>query len=284
MSSQCPRLFLIVISAVSLQLIAPQLIAPASLQEEIPRSIKSDDFTKNRPRSKRRGPPKSSRVYRLSSAPRTRPEGESESNTLQVGLTIWKLQPDPSRQLERIAKRVEADTKFRDGDLLRLSIESPRAGYLYVIDRDWFTDGSGGETNLIFPVRGEDNRLIAGKLIDIPAEKETPFKATPKSNQVGEMLTIIVTKVPLRLPLSNDPLPITSAQLSDWEKRWSAMTDRYEMEDGAGQTRTIQEIQAAEPRGTRQLTRNDPGPQTIYRLTPKSRDALLFNVLLSYVR
>ena len=278
MSSQCPRLFLIVISIVSIQ-----LIALAGLQEEIPRSIKSDDFTKNRPRSKRRGTPRSSRLYRLASTPRTRPAGESSFGTLQLGLTIWKEQP-PSRQLERIAKRVEADNKFREGDLLRLSIESPRAGYLYVIDRDWFTDGSGGETNLIFPVRGEDNRLAAGKLIDIPAEKETPFKATPKANQVGEMLTIIVTRSPLRLPLSKDPLPITSTQLSDWEKRWSAMTDRYEMEDGAGLTRTIQELQAAEPRGTRQLTRDDPGPQTIYRLSPKSRDGLLFNVLLSYVR
>ena len=279
MSSQCSRLFLIAVSIVSLQ-----LIALAGLQEDIPRSIKSDDFTKDRPRSKRRGPPAGPRIYRLASTPRTRPAGESSSAIFQVGLTIWKLQPDPSRQLERIAKRVEADSKFREGDLLRLSIESPRAGYLYVIDRDWFTDGSGGETNLIFPVRGEDNRLVAGKLIDIPAERETPFKASPKSNQVGEMLTIIVTKVPLRLPLSKDPLPITSTQLSDWEKRWSAMPDRYEMEDGAGQTRTIQEQQAAEPRGTRQLTRDDPGPQTIYRLSPKTNEAFLFNVLLSYVR
>jgi hypothetical protein len=283
MSSQCPRLFLIVILVVSLQLIAPQLITPAGLQEEIPRSIKSDDFTKNRPRSKRKGPPGSSHLYRLASSPRKRPAGESDSDIWQVGVTIWKLQPQ-SRQLERISKRVEADTKFHEGDLLRISIESPIEGYLYIVDRDWFTDGSGGETNLIFPVRGENNRLVAGKLIDIPAEKETPFKATPKSNQVGEMLTIIVTKVPLRLPLSKDPLPITSTQLSDWEKRWSAMPDRYEMEDGAGQTRTIQEQQAAEPRGTRQLTRDDPGPQTIYRLSPKTSEAFLFNVLLSYVR
>ena len=278
MSSLCPRLLLIVISMVSIQ-----LIALAGWQEEIPRSIKSDDFTKNRPRSKGRKPPKNPRIYRLASAPRTRPAGESDSDILQVGVTIWKLQPQ-SRQLERISKRVEADTKFHDGDLLRISIESPLAGYLYIVDRDWFTDGGGGETKLIFPVRGEDNRLVAGKLIDIPAETETPFKASPKPNQVGEMLTIIVTKVPLRLPLSKDPLPITSTQLSDWEKRWSAMPDRYEMEDGAGQTRTIQEQQAAEPRGTRQLTRNDPGPQTIYRLSPKTREAFLFNVLLSYVR
>jgi hypothetical protein len=165
-----------------------------------------------------------------------------------------------------------------------LSIESPRPGYLYVINRDWFTDGSTGETNLIFPVRGEDNRLRAGRLIDIPPETEAPFRATPKPNQAGERLTIIVTSVPLQLPLSRNPLPITNTQLLDWERRWSAMSDRYEMNDGAGQTRTIEEQQAAAIRRNRQLTRDDPGPQTIYVLTPKNRQGLLFNVMLSYVR
>jgi hypothetical protein len=203
---------------------------------------------------------------------------------LQLGVTIWKLQPDRNRQLERTSKRVEADTTFHEGDLLRLSIESPRPGYLYVINRDWFTDGSIGETNLIFPVRGEDNRLKAGKLIDIPTQSEAPFRATPKPNQTGERLTIIVTSSPLELPLSKNPLPITDTQLLDWETRWSAMSDRYEMNDGAGQTRTIQEEQAAATWRSRQLTRDDPGPQTIYLLTPKSAYGFLFHVMLSYVR
>jgi hypothetical protein len=279
MSSQRFRLFLIVISTVVIQ-----LIALAGQQEEIPRSIISDDFVKNRPKGKAKGHPRRGRVYRLASSPRTRPAGETDSDTWQVGVTIWKLQRERSRQLERVSKRVEADTKFNDGDLLRLSIESPRAGYLYIIDRDWFINGSGGETNLIFPVRGEDNRLKPGKLIDIPTENEASFKATPKPNQAGEMLTIIVTLSPLQLPLSNNPLPITNTQLSDWEKKWSAITDRYEMNDGAGQTRTIEEQQAAASTGTRQLTRDDPSPQTIYRLVPKNRDGVLFNLMLSYVR
>ena len=282
MSSHYSRLFLIVISMVSIQ-----LIALASLQEEIPRSIVSDDFVKNRPKSRAKAKghtPKSSRIYRLASSPRTRPVGESDSDIWQLGVTIWKLQRDRSRQLERVSKRVAADTKFHEGDLLRISIESPRGGYLYIIDRDWFTDGSSGETNLIFPVRGEDNRLKPGKLIDIPTEDEESFKATPKPNQAGELLTIIVTLSPLQLPLSNNPLPITNAQLSDWEKRWSAITDRYEMNDGAGQTRTIEEQQAAATGGTRQLTRDDPSPQTIYRLVPKNRDGVLCNLMLSYVR
>ena len=275
MSSRRSRLFLIVIS-----MLAIQLIALAGLQEEIPRSIVSDDFVKNRRKGKAK--PRS-RLYRLASSPRKMRAGESDSDIWQVGVTIWKLQPR-SRQLERVSKRVEADTKFREGDLLRISIESPIAGYLYIVDRDWFTDGSGGETNLIFPVRGEDNRLKPGKLIDIPTEDEASFKATPKPNQTGEMLTIIVTSSPLQLPLSNDPLPITNTQLLDWEKRWGAITDRYEMNDGAGLTRTIAEQQAAAITGTRQLTRDDPSPQTIYRLVRKNRDGVLFNLMLSYVR
>jgi hypothetical protein len=279
MFSQCSRWFFIVMAVVSIQ-----LIVPGGPQEDRPRSITSDDFIKHRPRSKTKRDPTKPRLYRLASKPRTTSPGESSSDRLELGLTIWKLQPERSRQLERLAKRVEADTKFREGDLLRISIESPRDGYLYVIDRDWFTNGSGGETLLIFPVHGEDNRLAAGKLIDIPTESEVPFRAAPKSNQTGELLTIIVTLSPLQLQLSKDPLPIKSAQLLDWEKKWNAMSDRYEMRDGAGQTRTIAEQQAAVPWSARQLTRDDPGPQTIYRLSPKNNDGLLFNVMLSYIR
>src|SRR5215217_8844729 len=114
MSSPRSRLFLIVIS-----ILAIQLIALAGLQEEIPRSIVSDDFVKNRRKGKAK--PRS-HLYRLASSPRTRPAGESDSDTWQVGVTIWKLQRERSRQLERVSsRRVEADTKFHEGDLLRIS-------------------------------------------------------------------------------------------------------------------------------------------------------------------
>ena len=65
---------------------------------------------------------------------------------------------------------------------------------------------------------------------------------------------------------------------------WSGMTERFEMNGGAGETRTIEEQQAASPTGIRQLTRDDPAPQTIYLLKPRSGDGLLFNLLLSYVK
>lgn len=251
-------------------------------QQPKDRSITSDDFNKNRPNPRRR--PGRIRRYTLASPPLTKPLDVNSENTLKAGITLWKVERIAGPSGREVAKRVEATTQFHEGDLLRLSIESPRAGYLYVINRDWFTDGSsGGETNLIFPQRGEDNRLEAGKLIDIPAQHDEPFKATPKPNQAGEILTIIVTLSPLPLALSNDPLPVSNTQLEAWERKWSGMTERFEMNEGVGETRTIEEQEAASPTGARQLTRNDPAPQTIYFLVPRSSDGLLFNLLLSYV-
>jgi len=270
------RSFLLIL-AVSL----PLVVHP---QED--RSIKSNDFTDTRPKAKRRtGTHEKPKIYHQASPPLAKPLDKSIPSTLKVGVTIWKVERvREGDSMKEVGRRVEVDTKFHEGDLLRLSIESPRAGYLYVVDRDSFTDGSSGETNLIFPLLGEDNKLEAGKLIDIPASHDTPFKASPKANQTGEMLTIIVTSAPLSLPLSKKFLPITGAQLAEWEKMWSGMTERFEMDGGVGLTRTIEEQEAASPTGIRQLTRDDPSPQTIYYLSPRSRDGLYFNLPLTYVR
>jgi hypothetical protein len=271
------RIFLFIL-AVSLPLVAHP-------QQPKDRSITSDDFNKSRPGLKRRPIP-ARKTYRLASPPLAKPLDVSSQSTLKVGVTLWKVHREGyGRESKEIATRVEADTKFHEGDFIRLSIESPRTGYLYVIDRDWFSDNRpGAETNLIFPHRGEDNRLEAGKLIDIPAQDYAPFKASPKANQAGEMLTIIVTSSPLSLTLSEDPLPVSSTQLAEWERKWSGMTERFEMNGGVGQTRTIEEQQAATSTGNRQLTRDDPPPQTIYYLAPRSSDGLFFNLLLAYVR
>lgn len=258
------------------------LIAYAQPQKD--RAIVSEDFTKARPASRTRRARKQ-RAYRLTSIPLAEPLDKDSPATLKVGVTIWKIdRVYAGESIREVAKRVEAETPFHQDDLLRLSIESSRTGYLYVIDRDWFNDGSSGDTKLIFPLRGEDNRLVAGRLVDIPAPHRSPFRATPEANQAGEMLTIIITSAPLSLPLSNDPLAVSDTQLAEWERIWSGMTERFEMNDGVGQARTSRERQATSSNGSRQLTRDDPAPQTIYFISPRSSNGLLFNLLLHYVR
>ena len=251
------------------------------------RAIVSDDFNRLRPRVRSKYRPRPSRTYRPVPTIQGKSIAASDGETLPLGLTIWKLKPrvgayDVDSRWE--ARRVEADAKFHAGDLLRLSIESPRGGYLYVINRDLFPDGSPGETNLIFPKRGENNLLEGGRLINIPAEDELPFKAKPKANQESEHLVIIVTERPLSLPSYDRTLPISNAQLMEWEERWGGFTRHFELNGGAGQVRTIAEQEAASRKGSRQLTRDDPSPQTIFYLTPKNVDGLLFDLMLSYAR
>jgi hypothetical protein len=46
------------------------------------------------------------------------------------------LEHRPSKSAEWSAERLEADTRIREGERVRVSIESPSTGYLYVIDRE----------------------------------------------------------------------------------------------------------------------------------------------------
>jgi len=283
------RIFFLVF-LVSLPFAIPSKTSP---QKKNNRSITSDDFIQNRPKPKKsRRTAKASSIYHLASSESEKIFDNPTPSIVKLGITVWKLEPTTvadyrfgqSTPNNSEWRRVEADTQFREDDQIRLSIESPVNGYLYVVDRDWFGDGNSGETLLIFPTRGEDNRLEAGKLIDIPAENRMPFRATPKPNQAGELLTLIVTKSPLSLSLSDETQPVSGRQLADWERKWKALNARFEMNGGAGRKRTIEEQEAASRTGSRQLTRDDPAPQTIYYLTPKTADGLLFNLMLSYFR
>src|SRR5262249_25369034 len=82
----------------------------------------------------------------------------------QLGLTIWRLRPataadtgarlivqKESETIELIPERLPANAPLHIGERIRFSFESPQAGYLYVIDREQFADGSMGEPVLIFP-------------------------------------------------------------------------------------------------------------------------------------
>jgi len=127
----------------------PQQPNPSPAQGEIPRDIISDDFSKNRPAKPKsdKGAKKPESSYRQT----TKATTQSDKPRLQIGVTIWRLEPVTTglstgerpvyevdrNRLQWIPTRVEADAKFKEGDTLRLSIELPRAGYLYVVDRDW---------------------------------------------------------------------------------------------------------------------------------------------------
>jgi hypothetical protein len=225
---------------------------------------------------------------------------------MEIGVTIWRLRPstgsetgarvlvmENAQTTQWTPERMEADTPLRVGDRVRISVESPRAGYLYVIDREQYADGSFGDPFLIFPTlrtRGGDNQVRPGKLIDIPAQEDRPSYLTlvpspGRTDQVAEVLTIIITPQPLEgFRITNQPLKIVSSEIARWERSWSSEVERFEMEGGAGTPWSRVEKEASSLSSTRLLTQEEPAPQTIYRVASRSGNAFLVTVPLRYGR
>ncbi len=291
----------------------------AHTQDDGSRQIVLEEFTKARPTATSPGP-------RRTGGPRRKPAAKASAkipkyirktpaltaslqadlSTMEVGVTIWRLRPggtsdgdarvlvqENAQSSQWTPERIEADTPLRVGERVRITIESPSAGYLYVIDREQYADGSLGDAYLIFPTlrtRGGDNRVRPGRLVDIPAQEDTPsyFTLVPSPNrndQVAEVLTIIVTPEPLGdLPLSNNPIKVSKDDVVKWERSWSTRVERFEMVGGAGLSWTESEKEASSSSSSRLLTQEEPPPQTIYRIGSRNKKAFLVTVPLRYSR
>jgi hypothetical protein len=274
--------------------------------EDQSKAIKAEEFVKTRPPAKR---PSANAKYRpaskatvgstVAAAP---PAGMVFA---QLGVTIWRFRPatsgDKTKELVEEAggaeptqwalERVEEGTLLAPGQRVRLSLESlSRDGYLYVIDREQYADGTMGDAHLIFPTKrtSGDNRVKAGRLIYIPAPPNY-FRIKPsqsaKGQQVAEVLTVLVSPEPLVDPslLSTKSITLPREQVEGWEKKWAAEATRFEMDGGAGQTMTEKE-QAAGADNSQELTQDDPVPQTIYRITIKPETPLVVTVQLKFAK
>jgi hypothetical protein len=290
--------------------------ALAQSQEANSRQIVLDEFTnarpvKNAPAPPRRpaaGPTRVARkpTYRRVSGSITiaASSGKGAMASEDLGITLWRLrQPKPNDSGARLLvmenaqstpwtpERIEADTPLNVGERVRISVESPRAGYLYVVDREQYADGSMGDAYLIFPTsrtRSGDNRVLPGKLIDIPAQEDDPsyFTLVPspsRSDQVAEVLSFIVTDQPLEgLPITDKPIKVSKSDIAKWEKTWSNEVQRFEMNGGAGRVWTNEEKAASASSSSRLLTQEEPAPQTVYRISTRSKTAVLVTVPLRY--
>jgi len=224
------------------------------------------------------------------------------SSARQVGVTIWRLRAvapgdtgarilvqQEANTVEWVPERVSSSSALKAGDRVRLSIESPEAGYLYVIDRERYATGDRGDPFLIFPTsrtREGDNRVTGGKLIDIPAQDDRPsFFSLQQSraDQTEEELTVLLTAEPIGdLRIGPKALRLSNEQVAQWEKKWgSGKVERFEFSGGVGRTWTRAEQQAGAD-ATRVLTQEDPPPQTVYRVATQSGDPLMVKVRLRY--
>lgn len=274
-------------------------------QAQETRGIIPEEFVKARPaKGQARANANRRRRYRRTGVKPAAAPGTGEF--AQLGLTIWRLRPataadagariivhKENETIEMIPERLPANAPMRIGERIRMSFESPQAGYLYVINREQFADGSFGEPVLIFPTtrtRNGNNRVTAGKLVEIPAQEDQPNYFTLQQSrlnhtrQTGEMMTVIVTARPMEgITIGPKALTLTSEQVERWEQQWGTRAETYDLAGGAGKTWTQAE-QEAGASGTRQLTQEDPEPQTIYRVAVKPGAPLLVKVGLRYGR
>lgn len=221
-----------------------------------------------------------------------------------LGVTIWRLRPSKDADageriivhegadaVEWIPERVKANAALADGDRVRVSIEVARTGYLYVIDRERYADGTLGDPYLIFPTTrtlGGDNQVTAGRLVDIPAQDDSPPFFTLKrsrTDQVGEQLTVIITTALLdALPIDATAQKLSAERVDSWEKSWGGAAGRLELSQSTAGVWTKEEKEAGASTA-RLLNAHAPNPQAVYyRPGLKSDQPLLIKVQLQYRR
>jgi hypothetical protein len=216
-----------------------------------------------------------------------------------VGITVWRLRPGKAGERALIQEeasgqewtpeRVAAASPLAEGQKVRVSAESGQDGYLYIIDRDEYADGTKGVPYLIFPTlrtRGGDNHVAPGMVIEIPAQDDNPpyFKLQrSRPDQVNEVLTLLITPKPMdELKIERGRIKLTDAQVAGWEKQWKAKS--YKLEDVAheGKPYTVTEKLAA--RGEKLLNDKDPLPQTMYRVDCQPDSPVMLDVQLKIAK
>jgi hypothetical protein len=278
----------------------------AAMQQDQKRGLHVKKIEESRPPSGTPNDARQPRTYRSTTStasPSEIRESASASEAV-IGVTLWRLRSSQgadnkdarilehqaAKSAEWTAERIEADTRISEGERVRVSIESPSTGYLYVIDTEQYADGSLGDAYLIFPTthtRGGNNAVVAGRVIEFPSQEDNPpyFTMThSRADHIGEIITLIVAPQPLAdLPVSATPVKLPAEKLARWEKEWGGKVEQFELEGGAGLPYTKEE-KAAGRDGSRMLTQGDPLPQTILRLKVKPGSPLLVKVLLQMAR
>lgn len=311
MSAKTKNIWLILLFTAAANICSIGATSAHAQDEDAPRRLWDSEFLKKRAESKSPSSRRKTTAYKKkpattnqaspsspnkNPAPQTQTAEQADGEV--IGLTIWRLRPsraadekgarilleEGSKEIEWTPERVEADTVFALNDRVKLSIESPRDGYLYVIDRERYSDGTVSDPYLIFPSlsnRDGANSVVAGKLVELP-ERES-FKLgpiQPNSKYAGEILTILVTPEPIKdVKPGSGPVRLDPETVERWESQWAGAIEHFELAGGAGKPYTKAEKEAGQA-GARNLTQDDAMPQTLYHVNVKRGAPLLVKVPL----
>jgi hypothetical protein len=281
------------------------LALSATAQDDGTRNLWDTEFLQKRPQAATA--PKKSPTYRRKKraspiAPQAAKTQTPLASDAVVGVTIWRLRPSSTSDagaarilvhdeaddadVEWTPERVNTDTPLAEGQRVRLAIEVPRNGHLYVINRELMEGGAYGKTHLIFPtlrLGGGANSVEAGSVVEIPAQTDVPSYFTLERNgtkHVGEEILLLVTPEPLaELKIGRSAIELAPEQVAEWERKWGGAFEQLDLDGGAGMTYTAAE-KAAGAGGAARLSQADPLPQSIFRVAAKPGSPFLVRVPL----
>ena len=216
---------------------------------------------------------------------------------IMLGVTAWRLRE--SRQGDRVRalvhessgtinytpERLGADTQLAEGDKVRISIEPGVPGFLYVISREVYADGTHGEPVLLFPtgrIRGGKNEIYPGEQAEIPEwNNPTPYFTLRrgKANETGEQVFVLLS--PHALPevrVASDTQPLSPSLLNQWIRQWGGKVRMLDAPASKGAPLTPAERQAADQ--SARLTNTDPVPQVLFRASTPGQATLLAEYIL----
>ena len=233
-------------------------------------------------------------VYRRISKPLNKPKA-AKTEMASIGFTVWKRKPMNLNNTKGIAEnragaaqisvpeyeRVNSETPLAVGENIQITIESlTHKGFLYIIDREKYADGTYSTPKIIYPLRGRGNYVNPGILkstgvFDIVAP-------ALNKQQVEEVFTVIISPnalVPAERLLGGI-IEFEPSKFNEWANKWNAEVEVIEQETGAGEIMTDEETKGIQE--NRQLTQDDPAPLTVYRSYINRGDAILMNFHLKF--
>jgi hypothetical protein len=224
---------------------------------------------------------------------------------VRIGVTIWLLSPSQcpvrncplpagkSKGLIDTAERIEDNAILTTGERVRLGLESlSGGGFVYVIDREQFADGTLGEAFLLFPSRNINagkNWAQPGLQIQLPRAEGCfcVMSRNPQKVLVADNLIVIVSSTQLlglsEIGENEIPLPVKLAKYVS--RAGQAINYRGSLQGGRGLTQTPQELRAG-AKGLIDtgpiLTQNDLPPQNFYQNAVPRGTPAVFSFSLRY--
>lgn len=277
-------------------------LRPREYAQELPQK-----YASNRPKVAKTKPTNKKIKYTTSSE-----NNSSIAQGTDVGFTFWRLRDskkdDDVEVVEetRIAKkekgktietsvkftpeRAQSNTEFSNGDRLRFTVESPIKGYIYLINREQYEDGSYSAPYLIFPDKtnvGRNDQVSAGKLVFIPSETENLilFNISEENSQkkIAEEFTVLISPQPLKelppLAVDEEIRKISLAEFENWQKEWGGEVWKFEQESNIKAAITKVEKNASLTK-KEILNQDDQLPQTVYHVAHKPNQPILFTVMV----